>query len=422
MLPKSPQSHFRRYASFNDYLTIAWNLLLIRANKGNDIKELEQAIAHLIGADETTTLAAPQARVAIYLAVNSLIQTGRRKVILSPYTIPDVINMVICAGGVPVFVDIDRKTCNINPQKAAELIDKETGAVMVTHLFGLACEMKNLKEQCQAHNVPLIEEASHAFGTLANGQHLGTIGDAGIFSFGLYKNVNALYGGLLVTPHAQVRAHAATLLEFFPWMDLSRFLKTTLKASLNDIANHPWIFKPLTFWVRRYALLNDLPWVSRMGTQEDCDIKIHTTFPEPLARRMTPMQARILMTKLDAVRPDTLARIAIAKQYHHGLKDIPELILPPMRTDLSHGYAHYPIQCHQQQALFKQLLTEGRDISTPHLINCAEHTCFTEYATPCPNAKATAKESLLLPTYPGYTTDEVDRNIQAIRRFFAHSN
>ncbi|MEO5331138.1 MAG: DegT/DnrJ/EryC1/StrS aminotransferase family protein [Magnetococcus sp. YQC-5] len=417
LLPTPPEPRFRLYTSLRDYLTIFGNLLFGRVTQGDDLKDLEQSIAHMIGVDDKTTLLTPQARVAVYLAVKSLIQSGRRNVILSPYTIPDVINMVLCAGGIPCFVDIDRTTCNINPKTASDLIDHTTGAVMVTHLFGLATDLDLLKPRCIELNVPLIEDASHAFGTIVNGWHVGTMGDAGIFSFGMYNPLNCLYGGMLVTPHAQVLAHAATLLEFFPWMDMPSYLQRTFQALVFDLITHPWIFKSITFWIRRYGLLHHAPW-SGISSQDDCDSTLQTTFPEHLARRMTPMQARILMRQLDSVAANTRARIDRAKLYHHGLQDLPDLILPPLRLDSSHGYTQFPIQSPQRNALMHHLLREGRDVAPPHLTNCAQHPCFIQYARDCPNAQATANQILLLPTYPRYSIQEVQRNIQSIRRFF----
>ena len=61
---------------------------------------------------------------------------------MSPYTIHDVVNMVLCAGGNPIFADIEKSTCNISANAIEELIDDNTGAVMITHLHGLACDIE----------------------------------------------------------------------------------------------------------------------------------------------------------------------------------------------------------------------------------------------------------------------------------------
>src|SRR6185503_17787272 len=102
-------------------------------------------------------------------AVKALIKPGR-KVILSPYTIADVVNMVVCAGGEPVFADIERETCNVDAAEVERLIDDQTGAVMVTHFYGLACDIERIAKICKDRNVPLIEDAAQAFGVRVNGK------------------------------------------------------------------------------------------------------------------------------------------------------------------------------------------------------------------------------------------------------------
>ena len=67
-----------------------------------------------------------KARVGIYVAIRALIQPGQ-KVVLSPYTISDVINMSVCAGGVPVFADLDPDTCNVSADEIDRLVDSDTG-------------------------------------------------------------------------------------------------------------------------------------------------------------------------------------------------------------------------------------------------------------------------------------------------------
>jgi hypothetical protein len=76
-------------------------------------------------------IAMPMVRVRIYMAIRALIKPGQT-VIMSPYTIADVVNMVICAGGIPVFADIQRQTANIDPAGVEPLIGERTGAVLVT--------------------------------------------------------------------------------------------------------------------------------------------------------------------------------------------------------------------------------------------------------------------------------------------------
>src|SRR5258705_1258220 len=157
----APMPRFRLYSRAGDYAAFLKDLLLGRLTKGDDVDRLERAIASWCGMRYAVCV--PQGRVGVYLAVKAAITPGQ-KVVLSPYTIADVINMVICAGGVPVFADIERCTTNIRPEEVERLIDDETGAVMVTHLHGMACDIEQIAAICEEKNIPLIEDAAQSFG------------------------------------------------------------------------------------------------------------------------------------------------------------------------------------------------------------------------------------------------------------------
>src|SRR4030095_6430856 len=132
----SPQPRFRFYEAPHNGLAILISALSGGLRHGEScLTKLEQRLSADTGAKYSLCL--PRARVGIYLAIRHLIQPGQN-VILSPYTIYDVINMVICAGGRPVFADIEPATCNISTSAVRDLLDGDTGAVMVTHLHGLA--------------------------------------------------------------------------------------------------------------------------------------------------------------------------------------------------------------------------------------------------------------------------------------------
>lgn len=409
-----PRSRARFYGRNTNYVNVAKDALLRRIDAGDDVEVLERELAAQLGV--RNAVAMPQARVGIYLTLRALTRT-KRKVILSPYTIHDVINMVICAGAEPVFADIDRTTCNIDTREVEQLIDDDTAAVMVTHLHGLACDIEGVAKICRDRRVPLLEDTSQSFGAKVHGRRLGTFGKAGIFSFGMAKNLNCLYGGAVVTDDDELTGELRREVSSYPYMDSSVLLKRAAFCLTGDVLTWPPVFKAATYWAFRYGYLNNVEQLNKRVRGEDAP-SLKTEIPESYLRRMTPMQARLLFPQLAEVDRLAEIRVGYAKIYDEGLAGLPEILTPPLRHDGSHIYLNYAIQVDDRHALLRYLMTHGRDLTVQHMGNNADYDCYREWKRDCPNARLTAKQVLLLPTYPGYGVDEVRKNVDLIQRYF----
>jgi dTDP-4-amino-4,6-dideoxygalactose transaminase len=413
VLPFPPKSRFRIYGGASKYLGVARDLVVGRLHSGSAVEDLERRAASFVGARHAVAM--PQARVGIHLVIKTLVRPGQ-SVILSPYTIYDVINMVIAAGARPVFADIRRDTCGIDPAAIEPLIDDTTAAVMVTHLHGVDCGIQAIAEICARRNVPLIEDAAQAFGARVAGRRLGTWGRAGIYSTGMAKNVNSFYGGLVVTDDPELYQTLKSDQTTRPFTDSKVLLNRVAFCAVGDVLTWRPIFDAATFWIYRYGHLHRIDAITNRWRGEDDPVR--RTAPAAGFKRMTPLQARLITRALDSVDAHTAIRIEHARQYHEGLRDIAEILLPPFKADGSNIYLTFPIQVPDRAALHDYMTLHGRDVAVQHIGNCADYEAFAEFRRDCPHARLAGAQVLLLPTYPSYGTAEVQRNIQTIRRFF----
>ncbi len=141
--------------------------------------------------------------VALRLA---LIASGVRpgdEVIVPPYTFIATASIVIEANCVPVFVDIDPATYNLDPSRIEAAITPATRAIIPVHFAGMSCDMDRIMAIAAKHNLVVIEDAAHAHGGEYKGKKLGSIGHAGTFSFQSSKNLTAGEGGIIVTDDEQ---------------------------------------------------------------------------------------------------------------------------------------------------------------------------------------------------------------------------
>ncbi len=410
----APQPRFRIYTTPASYAALLRDVFTGRIGDETAIEALEKEVCRRTGSPYAVCM--PTARTGIYLTLTALIKPGQ-KVLLSPITIVDVINMVIGAGGKPVFIDVEKNTCNIDAAALERHLDAETGAVLVTHLHGLACDIEKIRALCDKHNVPLIEDAAQSFSTKVNGRWTGTFGKAGIFSFGMYKIVNAFFGGMVITPDETLYRTLKQKMSGLPYMDAGILRHKYLFALATDLSTSTLPFSLFTYWFFRYGYLNSVEAIQDLVTVDRHPQRWNTIRKELLCR-LRPAQARLIQAQLEGVEANNQARIETAWLYNAGLKDIPELILPPLRTDGSHIYTYYALRAPDRHALMRHMLQRHRDLVLSHYHNTASLEVFKEFHQPCPEAEATAKQLIYLPTYPRYRREEIDRTLRAVREFY----
>jgi dTDP-4-amino-4,6-dideoxygalactose transaminase len=142
--------------------------------------------------------------VALRLALIACGVKPGDEVIVPPYTFIATASIVLEANCVPVFVDIDPDTYNINPAKIEAAITSRTKAIIPVHFAGQSCDMDAIMSIAKKHNLRVIEDACHGHGAEYKGKKLGSIGDAGCFSFQSSKNLTCGEGGIIITDNEEL--------------------------------------------------------------------------------------------------------------------------------------------------------------------------------------------------------------------------
>ncbi len=133
------------------------------------------------------------------------------EIIMPSYTFVSTANAFVSKGAVPVFVDIDPATLNINEQFIEEAITGKTKAIIAVHYAGHACKLSSMKAIAEKHGLYLIEDAAMGFGSTYGEKALGSYGDFGIVSFDVTKQISAIQGGLLIVNHEGFADRASAL-------------------------------------------------------------------------------------------------------------------------------------------------------------------------------------------------------------------
>lgn len=166
---------------------------------GKNVDEFERELASKVGSDYAAALVSGTG--AIHMALRAA-GVGKGDIVFcQDLTFSASANPIIYEGATPVFIDSDYETWNMDPNLLEQAFKKypDVKAVIVVHLYGLSADMDKIVQLCKKYNVTLIEDAAESLGTYYKGQHTGTFGEYGIFSFNGNKIITTSGGGMLVS-------------------------------------------------------------------------------------------------------------------------------------------------------------------------------------------------------------------------------
>ena len=164
--------------------------------QGPVVAEFESSFSKFVG--DRDCVAVNSGTSGLVTAVMSLGIGQGDEVIVPSFTFAASANSIALCGAKPVFIDIDRKTFNLDFKLIESLITPKTKAIMAVHLYGLCADMKHIIEIAKKHNLFIIEDAAQAHLSAIDDQTAGTFGDVAVFSFYPTKNMTSGEGGMVV--------------------------------------------------------------------------------------------------------------------------------------------------------------------------------------------------------------------------------
>lgn len=164
-------------------------------------KELEEAICRTFGCKQA--LLVSNGTAALTTALNALGVGYGDEVILPSFTFVASFEALLSVGAIPVFVDVD-ETLTLSPDAVRNAITTKTKCIMPVHMCGGMANMDALQTICNEHKLLLLEDACQSIGASYKGKKLGTIGDAGTFSFDFVKTITCAEGGAVMTNREEV--------------------------------------------------------------------------------------------------------------------------------------------------------------------------------------------------------------------------
>jgi len=263
---------------------------------------------------------------------------------------------IIMTGATPVLVDIEENYFTLDPLKIEAAITPRTKAIIPVHLYGQPCDMGPILEIAQRHNLIVIEDCAQAHGALYKDKKVGTLGQAGCFSFYPTKNLGAIGdGGGVITRDLHI-ADRLKRLRQYGW-------------DANRVSQEPGVVS-----------------------------------------RLDEIQAAILRVKLRGLDQDNQCRRDIADQYMSMLKD-GGLVLPQERPECRHVYHLYVVRSHKRDQLKENLATFGIEAGIHYSHPVHMHPGYRDKIRISPDGLAVTERVvgriLTLPIYPELEREKV---------------
>jgi len=331
---------------------------------GPEVQELETALAAFTGSAHCITVAS--GTEALLIALMALDLRPGDEVITTPFTFAATAEMIVLAGGKPVFVDVEPDTANIDASLIEARITARCKAIMPVSLYGQVADMAAINAIAARHGLAVIEDAAQSFGALYRGRRSCALSTFGATSFfpskplGCYGDGGALFtdDAVLAQAAREIRVHGQS----------SRYHHT------------------------------------RLG----------------VGGRLDTLQAAVLLAKLERFDWELEQRAAIGARYEQLLQDVPGMDVTriAVRPDRNSVYAQYTVRVARRAEVQQALKAAGVPTAVHYPLPLHRQPAYAAHCCPecCPHSQRLADSVLSLPMSADLTAADQDLVVHALRR------
>jgi perosamine synthetase len=376
--------------------------------------DFSRTFAAYTGLDDAIPLS--RGRLAVYFAVKYAVSPKRRKIIMSAFTIFDLVNMVRVAGGLPIFIDTEPHTAHVSAASIENTIDDETAAVILTHYHTSNREIGKIADLCRKRGIILIEDCAISLGARIRGQHVGSFGDVALFSFGLFKFVATYFGGAVWVRSRQLRWKIREELAEWPRMGAKDLLPYAKKGLLLSFLTEPNVFRVFTFPIFRFGYLRGLDLIKNKAKNDPNPI-LRDELPDSYKRRPSHFQISEWTRQLAKVEEDHQSRVRRARIYYDTMFSANGLTMPEAPDGAADCFFNFPVGvAGDRDAFVSEIMKAGFDCAVYYYRNTARISVFSEYSRHLPNLNNYVDSLVLFPTYPEIPEHYVNRVAEFAKR------
>ena len=358
-------------------------------------------------------------RVVLYAIFKAIDIKPGNEIILPAFTCVVAVNPIIYLGAKPVYVDIDPKTYNIDPERIEEKITPKTRAILAQNTFGLSANLDVIFEIAKKYNLFVIEDCAHGFGGFYKGKPNGTIADAAFFSTQWNKPFSTGLGGIAVTKNGELAKKLQELEK--KAVKPSKKEEWTLKVLIQIRKK---LLKPQIYWFALKTYRKFSEWNLILGSSQGYELE-KPVEPPNFLKGFSEVQAREGLKYFEKVngqyRIDLVIehRRKIASFYKEMLRDLG--VEPPYEPPYAqHTYLKFPLLVKDRRRFFALAEEEKIElgdwfVSPIHPIQKNFELWHYKWGEN-PIAEKTSKHIVNLPTHTNITEDYLVRIAEFLRK------
>jgi perosamine synthetase len=245
---------------------------------GKEIEEFENIVAKYVG--KKYAIASSSGTTALHLLLHSMNITNADEVILPASVCPGVMHAIEYTGATPIISDINKNDFNIYVEYVKKLINKNTKAIIVPHMFGLPSDIEELLKL----NIPIIEDCAQSIGAEYQGKKVGSFGYASIFSFYATKMFTSIDGGMILTDDKNLAGKMRDLRYYGGKRDYKLRFNYKIQ-NVNAVVGLVQFQKLDTFLVERkrlfnyyHEIFNKISWIRILNLADEKKVSSHYRF------------------------------------------------------------------------------------------------------------------------------------------------
>ena len=362
-----------------------------------------------------------KARIGLFHILSFLFKNNKtkNKIILSSFTVFDMINMVLLSGFEPIFIDHYKNSSQINIDQLKEKINEyndEVGAVLLTHYNVNNSELSEISNICKQNKIIFIEDCAISIGSKFDNDYVGKFGDYSIFSFGFYKFINVLSGGMIFSKNKDFYNFVIEKEKNWEEIKIYNLYKLIIKSFFVRLISSKIIFK-LIFPIIKFAYKNDITLIKKLLTN---DPKPHKkeNFPSEYKFRLSQTQINDIIFQFKNLKYQRKLREHNYMAYAEGIKNKKIIFFHNKQNLLNeNSYLNFPMIIKDKNKFISYMLDNEIDISPQFYRSVNQLSFLRKYSKTTKLIQDSVSNLVTLPTYPEINKNYIRKIIETINRY-----